>query len=148
MKATKRLVSFGLLLCLCITAAGAVTAVEEVNAEIESRYTNNSSYNFELDMPRAGGKSVDTARRKGNTNSFAYFKVTEIAKASGLACYLNVRDKAGETTVGTAVSVAGTGGRNVTYNRGHGINGQYYSPSGQTDNDATTTANVKGEWKP
>ena len=107
-------------------------------------------YSFDFALSPGGYADYynNAARNKISSASYAYFNVTTVDNPSGYPCYINVRSRDGNTRVGNAKTVSGTGVHYVYYKSGYGTVGVYYRPSAQTDSNSKVGAAIIGQWRP
>ena len=141
-------------LCMISLLAGLFIAYAEMNAEKESEEKGVTpiDYGFYLSMDSNGVTDLATPREKESTDSYAYYLLSTITNTYNLPIYVNVRNQAGSSIVGTAHKIYyGTGtpySFNVYYKSGYGNVGTYYRPSGQTSSNSPVGAYVQGLWHP
>ena len=142
------------ILCVLSLFAGLFVAYAEMDAEKETGEKGGTpiDYSFYLSMDSYGVVDLATPREKTGSDSYAYYLLSTITNTYNLPIYVNVRNQAGSSIVGTAHKIYyGTGtpySFNVYYKSGYGNVGTYYRPSGQTDPDSPVGAYVQGLWHP
>lgn len=146
-----RVMTFLLVLSLL---TGMFIAYAEMEAEKETgdKGGTPANYNFYLSMECHGVTDLATPREKETIDNCAVYTLTTITNTSGYPIYINVRNQAGTTVVGTRHEIAsGTSAPTyfgVYYKSGYGNVGVYYRPSGQTSSSSPYGAYVQGNWIP
>ena len=146
-----RVMTFLLVLSLL---TGMFIAYAEMEAEKETGDKGGTPaiHDFSLSMDSHGIVELAPAQEKQTIDNCAVFTLTTITNTSGYPIYINVRNQAGTTVVGTRHEIAsGTSAPTyfgVYYKSGYGNVGVSYRPSGQTSSSSLIGAEVAGNWIP
>ena len=100
---------------LVLTFAVAITVFTGIAyaAAPNSIPTSSYYYSFSVSLPKEGKTVTGVAREKVISVNYAYYDLKTVVNTSAFPCYLNVRSSDAKTIVGNAVTVTGSGARNV-----------------------------------